>query len=291
MPDPVMKYFSGFEIKDAAKGEVEAVIATLGVVDRDEDIIRHDAIRDGAKVRMSSWGHEAMYGARPVGKGTLHVERDQLRFKGRIFLNTVDGRETFEVLKELGGETEWSFGFKIIGSETPSDDERAKGARRALTKLDAFEVSPVMIGAGVGTMTVGLKSAASARDPRHPVGHRVRVLANHMPGMAGMLGTVTIARAGDPPYYAVTLDEPMHGEKLHKWLAEDEIEDAPAAEPQGDGDMGRGDMMDMEKWAKAEEERVEAEAKSAADAETDARIQEELQEIYEKFQRNMRRVA
>jgi hypothetical protein len=181
MPDPVVKHFSGFEIKDEAKGEVEAIIATLGVVDRDEDIIRHDAIKDGAKVRMSSWGHDAMYGARPVGKGTLHVEKNQLKFKGRIFINTTDGRETFEVLKELGGETEWSFGFRIVGSEVPDDDERGKGARRILTKLDAFEVSPVMIGAGVGTRTVGLKEKVEdepkAEEPKAEDAEAVEVKA------------------------------------------------------------------------------------------------------------------
>jgi hypothetical protein len=41
----------------------------------------------------------------------------------------------------------------------PSDDERKQGARRILTKLDAFEVSPVIIGAGVGTRTLGVKAA------------------------------------------------------------------------------------------------------------------------------------
>jgi hypothetical protein len=70
-------------VKDAEKGEVEAIIATLGVVDKDEDIIRADAIAEGSKVSMSAYGHDAVYGARPAGKGTLHVEGNKLVFKGR----------------------------------------------------------------------------------------------------------------------------------------------------------------------------------------------------------------
>lgn len=160
-----IKSFCAFEIKDADKGEVEAIIATLGVVDKDEDIIRNDAVADGAKVTMSSYGHDAVWGARPAGKGKLSVEGNKLLFKGRMFLATTDGRDTFEVLKEMGADQEWSFGFRILGAEVPSDEEKKQGARRILTKLDCFEVSPVIVGAGIGTRTVGVKEAPTPPDP------------------------------------------------------------------------------------------------------------------------------
>lgn len=162
--EQVVKTFASFEIKDADKGEVEAVIATLGVVDRDEDVIRKDAIADGAKVTMSAWGHDAVFGNRPVGKGVLTVDGNRLKFAGRVFLTTDDGRDTFAVLKEMGADQEWSFGFRVLGSEVPSEAERKQGARRILTKLDAFEVSPVLVGAGVGTRTLGVKSADAQAD-------------------------------------------------------------------------------------------------------------------------------
>lgn len=162
--DAVTKSFAGFEIKDADKGEVEAIIATLGVVDRDGDIIRKGAIPDGAKVSMSAWGHDAVFGNRPVGKGTVHIDGNRAIFKGRIFLNTAAGRETFEVLKEMGRDQEWSWGFHVKGSEVPTDEERKQGAFRILTKTDPFEVSPVIIGAGIGTRTVAVKSAEPQAD-------------------------------------------------------------------------------------------------------------------------------
>lgn len=154
--------FSGFEIKDEAKGEVTAKVATLEVIDKDGDIIRKDALTKAAKVAMSSWGHDAMFGNRPAGKGTLARQGDHLVFDGKVFLSTNDGRETFAVLKEMGADQQWSFGFRITGWEVPDEKERKAGAFRIITKMDAFEVSPVLVGAGIGTATTGLKGAATA---------------------------------------------------------------------------------------------------------------------------------
>lgn len=164
MADTVTKAFRGFEIKDADKGEIQAIIATLGVIDRDGDIIKKGAIPDGAKVAMSAYAHDAVFGSRPVGKGTITIDGAKAIFKGRVFLNTVDGRETFEVLKEMGTDQEWSWGFRVTGWETPSEDEKKQGAWRILTKTEPFEVSPVLIGAGIGTRTVATKSADAQAD-------------------------------------------------------------------------------------------------------------------------------
>lgn len=152
-----LKSFGTFEIKDANTGSVEAIIATLMVVDKDEDVITETAIPDGAKVSMSAYGHDAVFGTAPVGKGKLVIEGNKAVFKGRLFLGTSRGRDTFEVLKEMGEEQQWSFGFRILGAEVPDEAWKKRGARRILTKLDCFEVSPVIVGAGVGTRTVGVK--------------------------------------------------------------------------------------------------------------------------------------
>jgi hypothetical protein len=152
------KVFTALEVKDASKGEVRAVVATMGVVDREGDIIMPTAIKSGTNVIVSSYGHDAVYGNRPVGKGVLGVKDGQAIFDGRLFLNTSDGRDTFEVLKEMGSAQEWSFGFMVMGEEVPNDMQKKQGARRVLTKLDAFEVSPVLMGAGIGTQTLGVKA-------------------------------------------------------------------------------------------------------------------------------------
>jgi phage head maturation protease len=162
--DVAVKDLGPLEIKDHEKGEVEAVIATLGVVDRDGDIITASAIKSGSKVIMSRYGHDAVYGESPVGKGALHVDGESVLFRGKMFLSTDRGREIFNVLKEMGSDQQWSFGFRVLGAEVPDDDARAKGASRILTKLDAFEVSPVLQGAGIGTHTVAMKAAKEAAE-------------------------------------------------------------------------------------------------------------------------------
>jgi GNAT superfamily N-acetyltransferase len=164
-----MKRFGSFEVKDAARGEVEAVFATIGVTDHDKDIIRPSAIKHGAKVIVSSYGHDAVFGKRPAGKGHIFIDGNKAGVRAKMFLNTTDGRETFEVLKEMGEDQEWSFGFVVIDEEPPTEAERKSGARRALTKLDSFEVSPVIRGAGIGTRTLAVKQADGDSEVVEPV--------------------------------------------------------------------------------------------------------------------------
>lgn len=152
------------EIKDEAKGEVEAIIATLNVVDRDSEVILPTAIKSGSKVKMSAYGHDIVGGlfggsAAPVGKGVVHIEGDKAVFRGKIFVTTERGRETLEILKEMGKDQEWSFGMHVLGAELPDEAWKKKGAERLITKADVFEVSPVLLGAGIGTRTVAAKAA------------------------------------------------------------------------------------------------------------------------------------
>ncbi len=162
MTDIETKTLALMEMKIDDKGEIEAEFATLDVIDHDKDIIRKGALKDGAKVIMSSYGHDAAYGNRPAGKGKVFIAGNKAGFRGKAFMSTTQGRETFEVLKEMGPDQEWSFGFRVLEWELPTDAERKQGALRVLTKLDAYEVSPVMLGAGIGTRTLSAKSADTA---------------------------------------------------------------------------------------------------------------------------------
>jgi hypothetical protein len=161
-----VKSLKSFEIKNEKKGEVEAVIVTLNVVDRDHDIVRPGAIPDGVRVKLSDYGHSVAFGAPPVGKGVLRTKGDKVVFQGHYFMDTERGAEAFRLMKSIGeDDQEWSFGFVVTGDELPAREERQKGAWRILTKLDSFEVSPVVRGAGVGTRTVSLKAAGASGPP------------------------------------------------------------------------------------------------------------------------------
>lgn len=90
---------------------------------------------------------------------------------------------------------------------------------------------------GGDRMRLRMDSAEGARcdaAPAYAIGDRVKATADHMPGMAGMVGTVEIANEGTPPYYAVRLDDQKAFPGTHKWLAEDELQ---AAATRADGHM------------------------------------------------------
>ncbi len=154
----------GIEIKNADKGEIEAVFSTFDVVDLDGDVTLPDAFEDGAKVLISAYGHSSWHGELPAGSGIIKATEKDARLVGNFWMDTHQGRETFHTVKNAADLQEFSYGYDILKQATPkSDDWKDEwteiGARRALTKLIVHEVSPVLKGAGIGTETVTIKAA------------------------------------------------------------------------------------------------------------------------------------
>ena len=160
------KAFGALEIKDAEQGEVTAVVATLGVVDKDGDVLLPGSFPPNASVKMSAYNHDIVLdGAAPVGKGMITVQGDKAIFQGRFFMSTERGREAFHMVKELGADGEWSFGYpRAVKTQEMTGEWRGKGARRIIAGLQPMEASPVFRGAGMGTGTL----AAKAADPILP---------------------------------------------------------------------------------------------------------------------------
>lgn len=156
------KSLRNVEIKDAAKGHVTAVFATLDVVDKDGDVTVKGAFENGAKAVISPFGHKIWEGSPPVGKGIIREVGNEAVFEGQFFMNTTHGRDAFETIKALteddGPGTEWSYGFDVEDSE-PAQKGSSYGDkhRRTLKRLKVHEVSPVLIGAGVQTRVTGIK--------------------------------------------------------------------------------------------------------------------------------------
>lgn len=150
------KTFTGVEIKDAAKGTVRAVFATLGVIDKDGDVVMKGAIPDGAEVVISAYSHTSWKGSLPVGKGTIHEVGDEAILDGEFFMKTTHGVDTFETVKGLGGLGEWSFSLQNVKASRGEIDGKTA---RLLSSIEVKEVSPVLVGAGVDTRTLEVKSA------------------------------------------------------------------------------------------------------------------------------------
>lgn len=142
-------------------GQFEAIFSRFNVVDKHGDVTLPGAFTEGQAVRISSWGHK--WQDLPVGRGTIHQTATHAYVKGRFFLDTTGGRETYQTVKNLSPDLqEWSYGYDVLESE-PGAFQSQKVT--FLKKLTVFEVSPVLIGAGVDTMTTAIKSAGSDLSP------------------------------------------------------------------------------------------------------------------------------
>ncbi len=167
MTDIERKTIDGFEIKDAARGEVVAVVSTMNVVDRDGDVVLKGAIMDGAVVKLSAYGHDVITeGKPPVGRGVISIEGDRAIMKGRYFMSTERGRDAFNTVKEMGADSEWSIGFaRDVKTSPVTGDWKSKGARRLISEMQLFESSPVFMGSNALTGTVSAKGATLDPDP------------------------------------------------------------------------------------------------------------------------------
>jgi len=144
---------------DVLPGAFQAVFSSLNVIDRDGDITLPGAFTDGQQVRIAYWGHR--WHDLPVGKGVIHADEEKAWVDGVFFLDTEAGLETYRTVKNLGELQEWSYGFDIIESESAVVDGTPV---RLLKKLTVYEVSPVLLGAGIGTHTVAIKGTSPDVD-------------------------------------------------------------------------------------------------------------------------------
>ncbi len=151
------KGFTPVEFKaDDAAGTFSATFATLNVIDKDGDVTLPGAFKDGQEVRIAQWGHN--WSGLVVGKGVIHADDERAWVDGQFFLDTDHGVQTYRTVKNLGALQEWSYGFAVEEADFGTFQGREV---RFLKRLDVFEVSPVMLGAGVGTRTDAIKGAAA----------------------------------------------------------------------------------------------------------------------------------
>ena len=156
----LIKGATALTIKDADKGEVEAVVATLNVIDKDGDVILPGFIgtQNVAILRSHQWA------TWPVGKGVITDEDGkEAKFSGRINLDVEEGRTAFDVLKFQAELQEWSWGFSpkkgsVVPGEHDGHDVTYLGPLPdGSVGSDVYEVSPVLVGAGENTRTTALK--------------------------------------------------------------------------------------------------------------------------------------
>ncbi len=146
------------ELKDEEEGAFVARIATLNVRDKDNDITLAGAFPQHKTVLVSAYMHGSWMGKLPVGKATIYEQDDEVRVNGKFNLKTAEGRDTYEAIKFAPELQEWSYGFYPIDFDLGKGED--EGAR-ILKKVDVKEISPVLVGAGVNTGIIAIKSENS----------------------------------------------------------------------------------------------------------------------------------
>lgn len=155
------------EIKDLTEsGEVEAVVATLGVVDKDGDVTEQGFFGEQTTKIVSSHDWSDIL----LGKGTVS-DRDGRAaiFRGSLNLDDPKAEQLHAKLRyDMATPPpliEWSYGFSIQpgGSRKDSHDGRDVRVLQPLPDggpgSKVYEVSPVLVGAGEGTGTLAVKGA------------------------------------------------------------------------------------------------------------------------------------
>ncbi len=139
------------------EGVGSAVIATLGVLDRDGDVILPGAF--GVQHVAVVPAHDAS--VVPLGKAVISERGNEAIAEFNLNTNIQGGKEWASHLKfDLAhGEAvqQWSFRYDVIDGAT---GEFGGEPARFLKSLQVPEVSPVLVGAGINTRTM----AAKARD-------------------------------------------------------------------------------------------------------------------------------
>lgn len=144
------------EIKADKPGVVVARFATFNVIDKDGDVTIPGAF-GSQQVRMQPYGHNT--GSPSIGKGVTRETREAAFAEMQINLAMASGREVYESLKfdfEHGEPLqEFSYIFDVLDAEPGV----FQGQRvRFLKRMKVHSVDPVFLGAGIGTVSVSVKS-------------------------------------------------------------------------------------------------------------------------------------
>jgi len=162
------KVFSvdNFKLDGEGEGTFEAVFATLDAIDRDGDTYDPGAFGK-QDVLISQYNHGSWEGgakALPIGVGKITERDNKAIVHGEFNLANADAKATYDTLKYLhskGRGVEWSFALPDTEWRMAEIDGRHV---RVYTSITVPEVSPVLMGAGVDTEMLSIKSGEGEPD-------------------------------------------------------------------------------------------------------------------------------
>lgn len=138
------------------EGRGVAVIATLGVVDHDNDVTLPGAF--GEQIVPMVPAHD--WRQAPIGKAVVREVENEAIAEFVINRKTSLGQDWYEALRfdftNPPPKQQYSYGFTIRDKGFRLGEQDGKQVR-FLTSLEVHEISPVLLGAGINTRTLALK--------------------------------------------------------------------------------------------------------------------------------------
>ena len=160
----------GYKVDD--RGKIKLVFGTMGVIDHDGDVTLPGAIGEAQKTRMSAYNHSSWGAAKPVGRGVIYESEKDMVYEGGFFMKTIDGLDTYETVKAMGDLQEYSYGFDILKASFGKFEDKEV---RFLEELKIYEVSPVLLGAGIDTRTLAVKGQGGSSEEEDVHARAVRL--------------------------------------------------------------------------------------------------------------------
>lgn len=161
------------ELKAAdAKGNATFAIATLGVVDHDGDVTEPGFF--GRQPVQMLPSHDSSHV--PLGKGVIYEQGDKAIADVKFNLAIPAARDWHAAIKfdfeNPPSLQEYSYGFQLAADGQRTGTFKGRAVRFLQPRKDGspgarvFEVSPVLLGAGIGTHTVAVKGRYDAETQR-----------------------------------------------------------------------------------------------------------------------------
>lgn len=175
MSDKQKKFTGAMKEFDSEKGTASVVFATLETIDFDGDWIQKGAFQNTGVVKVCG-SHD--WKGPTIGVAKIREAGNEAIADIDFNLDMATAKDWHSSIKfnfAHGAPQEFSFGFDVDDSEFAT---RSGKKVRVLKKLDTFEVSPVLRGAGINTRVLEVKGYSPLRGTWESIQESLRVAAH-----------------------------------------------------------------------------------------------------------------
>lgn len=180
------------------KGHGLALLAKMTDVDKDGDTYTKGAFAWKSDGQWAPIVPAHNWKEMPFGKARVFEQGDEAIAELKMNLDTNAGRDWHAALKfdlETGQPVQqWSYGYDILDF---ANESRGGQKVRNLKKLGVLEVSPVIVGAGKGTRTLGMKGVSLKESDFATTLEQLQELAAAIDANPQLMSATGIKQIGD----------------------------------------------------------------------------------------------